>query len=340
MSSRRQFFKKVGVAGTALMLPWKGATRQASAAPAGTPNVTKYVDALIAAIPKLTPTANPAYPGADYYEITMSAGTHKFHSQFLTAAATFRYGAMPYLGPTIEAQSGRPVVVKFINNLPPTEAQHPLAASIDPTVPNPMMYTAPDGTPLPGGRAVPHLHGGFTAPQFGGHPHSWFTPVAPGGKLGSHYGSLPGAAPNEAILVYSNQQAAANLWYHDHAMGVDQLNDWMIGLCVYHDYPARDEDKQAVADAIDRVASRLLDHDLPDRGLGRQDDTLGQYEPVAAPRSVECDSGPVECEDRLARDSKRQVSPLFRPADPHTQISRADRFGQGALSGIRHQSLG
>ena len=92
----------------------------------------QQVDNLIAAIPKLTPAANPAYPGADYYEITMSAATHKFHSQFLGAAPTFRYGAMPYLGPMIEAQKNRPVVVKFINNLPPTEAQHPLAADFDP----------------------------------------------------------------------------------------------------------------------------------------------------------------------------------------------------------------
>jgi len=133
---------------------------------------------------------------------------------------------MPYLGPTIEAQKNRPVVIKFKNNLPLTEAQHPLAASIDPTVPDPAMYKSPDGTPLPGGRAVPHLHGGFTPPQFDGHPHAWFTPatVANGHNRGSHYGSLPGTALNETIFAYSNQQPAAMLWYHDHAMGITRLN--------------------------------------------------------------------------------------------------------------------
>jgi spore coat protein A, manganese oxidase len=247
MATRRDFLKAGAIAGAGALLA-KGAGQKAVAAPGGggSPNVTKFVDPLIAAIPKLTPTANPAYPGADYYEITMSAGSHKFHSQYLGSAATFRYGAMPYLGPTIEAQKGKPVVVKFINNLPPLEAQHPLAASIDGTVPDPVMYKSPDGSPLPGGRAVPHLHGGFTPPQFDGHPHSWFTPgtVENGHNRGSHFGSLPGAALNEAILVYPNNQPATNLWYHDHAMGITRLNVYagLAGL-----YFVRDADDTGVA---------------------------------------------------------------------------------------------
>ncbi|MBI5652253.1 MAG: multicopper oxidase domain-containing protein [Chloroflexi bacterium] len=236
MLSRRQFLKLSAAIGTGLALPWQFQPVPAFAA-AGTPNVTKFIDPLISAIPKLTPTANPLYPGADYYEITMSAGAHKFHSQFLGSAATLRYSAMPYLGQTIEAQAGKPVVVKYINNLPPTEAQHPLAASIDPTVPDPMMYASPDGSPLPGGRAVPHLHGGFTAPGFDGHPHAWFTPT---GKRGSHYTSLSGQAANEAIFVYSNQQPAAMLWYHDHAMGITRLNAYAGLAALYFIRDAHD----------------------------------------------------------------------------------------------------
>lgn len=49
-------------------------------------------------------------------------------------------------------------------------------------------------------------------------------------------------------------------WLGD--LSVDQLNDWMIGLCVYFDFLAGDEEKAEIAAAIDRVASRLLDHDL------------------------------------------------------------------------------
>jgi len=62
------------------------------------------------------------------------------------------------------------------------------------------------------------------------------------------------------IEWHQSEAMAGYRWLGD--LSVDQLNDWMIGLCVYHDFVARDEDKQSVAVAIDRVASRLLDHDL------------------------------------------------------------------------------
>jgi len=220
---------KTGALAGAGALLLRGTTQKAHAAAGGSPNVRKFVDRIVHPIPKLTPIANPLYPLADYYEIPMSAGTHRFHSQYLAAANTFRYGPMPYLGPTIEAQAGTPVVVKFINNLPTMDAAHPLALSIDPTVPDPGMY--PD---LAQGRATPHLHGGFTAPQFDGHPHSWFTAI---GERGSHYGSLGTPGLNEAIFRYENLQPAAPLWYHDHAMGITRLNVYagLAGLYLVRD---------------------------------------------------------------------------------------------------------
>ncbi|PWB55314.1 MAG: copper oxidase [Candidatus Methanoperedenaceae archaeon] len=240
---RRTFVKVAGgVAGAIAFGGLSGHLIQRASAAAGTPNITKFVDPLLSSIPKLIPVANDAYPGADYYEIEMKPGRFQFSSQLpVTALAgintTWGYGGrdlankgplvfLGYLGPTIEAQKGKTVVVKFINNLPTT---HPLQASIDPTVPDPAMYsdlydtsTNPP-TPIHIGRTTPHLHGGFTAPQFDGHPHSWFTPISDGGK-GSHYATLSGAAANEAIFVFSNQQPATNLWYHDHAMGITRLN--------------------------------------------------------------------------------------------------------------------
>jgi hypothetical protein len=69
--------------------------------------------------------------------------------------------------------------------------------------------------------------------------YAWFTPgtVANGHNRGSHYGSLPGAALTEAILVYSNRQPAAGIWYHDHAMGITRLNVYagMAGLYFIRD---------------------------------------------------------------------------------------------------------
>ena len=227
MISRRDFLK-LSAAGTAAVAVASKMGRGEAFAAAGTPNLTKFTNRLVHPILKLDPAANPAFPGADYYEISMSAGTHTFHSQ-LGPASTFRYGSMPYLGPTIEAKRDTPVIVKYINNLPHLESDHPLATSIDPTVPDPMMYPG-----LAGGRATPHLHGGFTKPGFDGHPHSWFNAD---GLQGSHYASLPGAAANEAIYQYSNQQFAAPLWYHDHAMGITRLNVYagMAGLYLLRD---------------------------------------------------------------------------------------------------------
>jgi spore coat protein A len=219
MSNRRDFLKTGLAVGAGLLGPWNGDIGSAHAAPRPS-KLTKFVDPLLSQIPVLTPID---LGGADYYEIYMAGGRFQFSSRLpVTAPAGFKttwgYGSgaafFGYLGPTIEAQSGRPVVVKFINHLPAD--RHPVQASIDPTVPDPMMYPG-----LAPGRATPHLHGGFVDPRFDGHPHSWFTAL---GEQGTHYATLDGAAPNEAIYEYSNEQPAAMLWYHDHAMGITRLN--------------------------------------------------------------------------------------------------------------------
>jgi spore coat protein A len=226
MLTRRDFLKLSATSGAVLALSTVLGSQKVFAV-SGTRNLAKFTNRLVHPIPKLTPDTT-TYAGADYYELSMSAGIHRFHNQ-LGEANTLRYGDMPYLGPTIEAQRGRPTIVKFINNLPISESAHPLAASIDPTVPDPMMYPG-----LAGGRATPHLHGGFTAPQFDGHPHSWFNA---NGERGSHYASLDGAGVNEAVYQYSNEQFAAPLWYHDHAMGITRLNVYagMAGLYLLRD---------------------------------------------------------------------------------------------------------
>ena len=226
MLSRRDFLKVSMASGAAVALASSLGRGRAFAA--GTPNIAKFTNRLVHPIPRLVPDTT-AYPGADYYEISMSEGFHQFHNQ-LEQARTLRYGDMPYLGPTIEARKGRSTVVKFINNLPVPESDHPMGLSIDPTVPDPMMYPH-----LAGGRATPHLHGGFTKPGFDGHPHSWFNA---NGVVGSHYSSLDGAtAGNYAIYEYCNEQMAAPLWYHDHAMGITRLNVYagLAGLYLLRD---------------------------------------------------------------------------------------------------------
>ena len=235
MQNRRNFLKSTGAIGAgAFVFGGVGAQRAHAAPKVATAKLTKFVDPLIAAIPKATPISNEAYPGADYYEIFMRGGRWRFSSQLPAPAlgtnpTTWGYGDgapggffIGYLGPTIEAKSGTPVVVNYINNIDPA-LPHPLHTAIDQTVPDGVMYPG-----LLPGRVTPHLHGGFTEPAYDGHPHSWWTSTGGFAALtqaGSHYASLDPVSPvGTAVYRYSNAQQAAMLWYHDHAMGITRLN--------------------------------------------------------------------------------------------------------------------
>jgi spore coat protein A len=173
------------------------------------PPMTKWVDPMPVP-PAATPTNNPRYKGADYYEIAMTAHLHQFHAD-LGSATVWTYGVAGqpgiYLGPTIVAHSRRQVVIKWINQLPTDLALFPLKDSIDPTLP---------GADLPSGRAIPHLHGGRNAAQFDGTPEQWWT--------------ADGATGNDYVtdtFTYLNDQPASLYWYHDHAMAVTRLQPYL-----------------------------------------------------------------------------------------------------------------
>ena len=100
--------------------------------------MSKWVDPLPVP-PVAHKTFNPAYSlWADYYEITESASEHLFNSTLPDPATVWTYGQPGQdpvlLGPTIVATSGRPVVVKYINELPTDAEDFPLKDSIDPTL--------------------------------------------------------------------------------------------------------------------------------------------------------------------------------------------------------------
>ncbi len=116
------------------------------------------------------------------------------------------YGnSMP--GPTIEARSGEEILMEWQNKLP---AKHFLPIDAN------LMGAEKD---KPEVRTVVHLHGGKTPPESDGYPEAWFVP---GGFKTYHY---------------PNQQDAAMLWYHDHAMGITRLNNCagMFGLYILRD---------------------------------------------------------------------------------------------------------
>jgi len=133
-----------------------------------------------------------------------------------------------YPGPTIESRStllentlapGLPVKVKWSNDLFQADGVTPLPhlLPVDTT-----LHCSPDalGNPSycrPEVRTVTHLHGGHTDADSDGHPEAWFSPGY--AEFGASY-----KASMNGIYTYRNDQEAAPLWYHDHAMGITRLN--------------------------------------------------------------------------------------------------------------------
>jgi spore coat protein A, manganese oxidase len=97
-------------------------------------------------------------------------------------------------GPTFETRSGEPLLVEWVNGLP-NEHFLPLDRTIHGAESN-----------KPAVRTVVHLHGAKTRPESDGYPEDWMMP----GK--------------SSLYFYPNEQDAAMLWYHDHALGINRLN--------------------------------------------------------------------------------------------------------------------
>ena len=132
--------------------------------------------------------------GVPRYRIPMRQVESKLHRD-LPATRLWTYGGS-FPGPTIEARSGKPIVIEWPNELP---AKHFLPIDHN-------LHGAEADKPEV--RAVVHVHGGRTPPDADGYPENWYTPG------------------NSATYTYPNRQDAATLWYHDHAMGITRLNNY------------------------------------------------------------------------------------------------------------------
>ncbi|HRI58435.1 MAG TPA: multicopper oxidase domain-containing protein [Saprospiraceae bacterium] len=110
-----------------------------------------------------------------------------------------------YPGPTFVAMKDVPVQVKWENHLPDNHLL-PIDMSIHVAHPHTWM-----GNGVP---AVTHLHGGHTESASDGLPDAWFT---------SNY-NYTGHDFIKKKYYYANDQEAATLWYHDHALGITRLN--------------------------------------------------------------------------------------------------------------------
>jgi FtsP/CotA-like multicopper oxidase with cupredoxin domain len=157
--------------------------------------------------------------------VRMRAGRHQFHRD-LPASDIWGYeGMVP--GPTIEAERGQPVTVDWWNELdgafPVTDTVAPNAADAD-GVPVQCLPGLSGGEPdrhaaALTGQTVVHLHGGLTPAVYDGWAENLFAP----GQV--------------AEFHYPMNQRAAQLWYHDHVMGVTKLDVYagLAGLWIVRD---------------------------------------------------------------------------------------------------------
>ena len=205
--------------------------------------------------PMLIPGAMPKSPGSnanlDYYEIAM----RQFEQQMLPAGmpktTVWGYGSATepnavFYAPslTIEATTDRPVRVKWINDLIDENGNYqPHLLTVDQNLhwanPNGLVPDMNGSSPLAYVGPVPivtHVHGAHVAQESDGYPEAWYLPDAdniPAGysRTGTYYDIYKNTATHgelwangSAVFDYPNDQKAATLWYHDHALGMTRTN--------------------------------------------------------------------------------------------------------------------
>jgi spore coat protein A len=144
-------------------------------------------------------------PSPAKLKITMREIHAKIHRD-VPLTRMWSYGPNP-LGPIIEARSGQPIEIEWINNLP-TQHFLPIDHSLHGC-----------GRDIPDVRTVTHLHGAKVPSKDDGYPEDWF------------------ASGKSRISHYPLEQESATLWYHDHAMGLNRLNTYagLTGLFLIRD---------------------------------------------------------------------------------------------------------
>ncbi|HVT93534.1 MAG TPA: multicopper oxidase domain-containing protein [Bryobacteraceae bacterium] len=140
-----------------------------------------------------------------FYRLAMRQIEAKLHRD-LPPTRLWSYGYSA-LSPILETRSGQGLWVEWANELP---AGHFLP------VDHSLHGAEPD---KPQVRTVVHVHGARVPPESDGYPEAWFEP---GRSL---------------VCYYPNEQDAAMLWYHDHAMGINRLNVYagLLGLFFIRD---------------------------------------------------------------------------------------------------------
>lgn len=209
--NRREFLCRAGALGaTFTTFPFIfGESKAPRQRPLDVSALPKFVDLLPRPTTlqreELRPSPADAKSQVPYYRLHMREGESKLHRDLKPTRIWGFNSTFP--GPTLEARSGQGVFVEWTNELPSSHflpIDHNLAGA------------EPD---KPEVRSVVHLHGGRVPPESDGYPEHWFVP----GK--------------SSVCFYPNNQEAATLWYHDHAMGINRLNIYagLFGLFLIRD---------------------------------------------------------------------------------------------------------
>lgn len=171
--------------------------------------LARFVDAL--PVPRvlqpegLRPDPGDAGGQIPFFRVSMREAEIRFHRD-LAPTRVWSYGeGVP--GPTIETRSGRGLLIEWRNDLPDRHllpVDHSLCGA---------------GADVPEVRAVVHVHGAKAPPESDGHPEASYPPG------------------NSVVYHYPNRQDATALWYHDHAMGIERLNQYagLFGLYLIRD---------------------------------------------------------------------------------------------------------
>lgn len=200
------------------------------------------------------PQSSSSSADFDYYEIAIRQFSQQVLPEGMPPTTVWGYGSpnhpesFSYLSCTIEARCDRPVRIKWINDLVDEAGNYlPHLLPIDQT----LHWSNPSGGvkerdghghsqkpytgPVP---IVTHVHGAHVTEESDGYPEAWFLPAAkniPAGFAisGSWYDKFKQEFQDKygvewevgtAIFQYPNQQRAATLWYHDHALGMTRVN--------------------------------------------------------------------------------------------------------------------
>ncbi|MCW4047219.1 MAG: multicopper oxidase domain-containing protein [Candidatus Bathyarchaeota archaeon] len=155
--------------------------------------------------------------------------------------------------------------------LPPPYPAFPPGFDGTVTAGNPNGYNAQWPVPL-----VPHLHGGEVPSWSDGGPDAWWTYNGVLGASFSTNGAYSTTPTDRAVYYYPNEQNPANLWYHDHALGMTRLNV-MSGLAGYYllkDPPATTPITAPTANNFDQYLTQHFPYGVSEIPLAIQDRTF------------------------------------------------------------------